>query len=161
MGLLPGTENCELPMRRECRERFPCHRGLAIPACITARAWGTCRDTCRDRQLAVSFEVGGGENVLSIPPHAQPQVSVSGKRPTGMTRTVVAKKYKRLHSSYAEKGYVGKKCLGATIEDTTNREAVSSSLVMAIAAQDKLPFSLFERLISITWAASIPRKTCK
>ena len=26
-------------MRRECRERFPRHRGLAIPACITARAW--------------------------------------------------------------------------------------------------------------------------
>ena len=26
-------------MRRECRERFPSHRGLAIPTCITARAW--------------------------------------------------------------------------------------------------------------------------
>ena len=25
-------------MRRECQERFPRHRGLAIPACITARA---------------------------------------------------------------------------------------------------------------------------
>ena len=50
-------------MRRECRERFPHHRGLAIPTCITARAWPTCRDACRDRSLAVSFEVGGGENV--------------------------------------------------------------------------------------------------
>ena len=42
-----------LGMRRECRERFPCHRGLAIPTCITTRAWRTCRDACRDRSLAV------------------------------------------------------------------------------------------------------------
>ena len=27
----------------------------------------TCRDECRDRYLAVSFEVGGGENVPGIP----------------------------------------------------------------------------------------------
>ena len=40
-------------MRRECQERFPRHRGLAIPTCITARA--------------VSYEVGGGENVPGIP----------------------------------------------------------------------------------------------
>ena len=46
---------------------FPHHRGLAIPTCITARAWRTCRDACRDRQLAVSFKVGGGENVPGIP----------------------------------------------------------------------------------------------
>ena len=36
-------------MRREYRERFPRHRGLAIPTCI------------------ISFEVGGGENVPGIP----------------------------------------------------------------------------------------------
>ena len=35
-------------MRRECRERFPRHRGLAIPICITTRAWRTCHDACRD-----------------------------------------------------------------------------------------------------------------
>ena len=35
---------CHAP---ECRERFPPHRGLAIPTCITARAWRTCRDACR------------------------------------------------------------------------------------------------------------------
>ena len=29
-------------MRRECRERFPRHRWLAIPTCITARAWRMC-----------------------------------------------------------------------------------------------------------------------
>ena len=67
MGLLSDTQNCGLHMRRECRERFPRHRGLAIPTCITARAWRTCRDACRDRWLAVSFEVGGGEYVPSIP----------------------------------------------------------------------------------------------
>ena len=48
-------------------KRFPHHRGLAIPTCTTARAWRTCRDACRDRYLAVSFEFGGGENVLGIP----------------------------------------------------------------------------------------------
>ena len=54
-------------MRLEYRERFPRHCGLAIPTCITARALRTCRGACRDRKLAVSFEVGGGENVLVIP----------------------------------------------------------------------------------------------
>ena len=49
MGLLPDTPNCGLRMRRECRERFPRHHGLAIPTCITARALRTCRDACRDR----------------------------------------------------------------------------------------------------------------
>ena len=29
--------------------RFPRHRGLAIPTCIAARAWRTCRDACRYR----------------------------------------------------------------------------------------------------------------
>ena len=54
-------------MRRECWERLPHHRGLAIPTCITARAWRTCRDACRDRYLEVSFEVSGGKNVPGIP----------------------------------------------------------------------------------------------
>ena len=49
MGLLPDTKHCGLRMRRECRERFPRHCGLAIPTCITTRAWRTCRDACRDR----------------------------------------------------------------------------------------------------------------
>ena len=42
---------------------FPRHRGLVTPTCITARARRMCRDGCRDRLLAVSFEVGGGENI--------------------------------------------------------------------------------------------------
>ena len=45
---------------------YPNHRGLAIPTCITARASRTCRDAWRDRYLAVSFEVGGEENVTGI-----------------------------------------------------------------------------------------------
>ena len=48
-------------MRWECRHCF-----LGIPTCITACAWRTCRDVCRGRKLAVSFEVGGGENVPSL-----------------------------------------------------------------------------------------------
>ena len=54
-------------MRRECRERFPRQHGLAIPTCITARAWRTCRDACRDRELAVSLEFGVEENIPRIP----------------------------------------------------------------------------------------------
>ena len=37
MGLSPDTQNCGLRMRRECRERCPRHRGLAIPSCIMSR----------------------------------------------------------------------------------------------------------------------------
>ena len=33
--------DCRLRMHLECRERSPRHRGLAIPTCITARAWRT------------------------------------------------------------------------------------------------------------------------
>ena len=56
-------------MRRKCLELFPHRRGLAIPTCITARAWRTCHYACRGRYLfgLVWFEVGGGENVPGIP----------------------------------------------------------------------------------------------
>ena len=54
-------------MRQECRDRFRRQRGLAIPTCITARAWRTSRDACRDRWLAVPFDDGGRENVPGIP----------------------------------------------------------------------------------------------
>ena len=49
---------------------------IAIPACITARAWRTCRDACRDRLPAVT-----GKTFPAFPAHAHPQFCVSGKRP--------------------------------------------------------------------------------
>ena len=67
MSFLPDAQNCGLRMHRECRKLILYHRELAIPTCITARAWRTCRDVCRDRYLAVAFEVGGGEIVPGIP----------------------------------------------------------------------------------------------
>ena len=72
MDLLPDMKRSGLRMLRECRERFPHQRGLAIPTCITTRACRTYRDAYRDYKPAVSFEVGGGENVPGIPAHAQP-----------------------------------------------------------------------------------------
>ena len=55
---------------------FKWNRWLAIPACITARAWRTCRDACRDRSPAVT-----GKTFPAFPAHAHPQFCVSGKRP--------------------------------------------------------------------------------
>ena len=54
-------------MRREFQERFPRRRKLAILTCITVRASRTYRDAYRDCLLAVTFEVGGGENIPGIP----------------------------------------------------------------------------------------------
>ena len=69
-------------MPQRCRERFPRRCGLAIPTCITTRAWRICRYAYRNRYLAVSFEVGGGENVPGIPGAcATCNFYVSGKRP--------------------------------------------------------------------------------
>ena len=48
-GPLARYAKLRVRMRRECRERFPRHRGWAIPTCITARASRTCRDAFRDR----------------------------------------------------------------------------------------------------------------
>ena len=72
IGLLSDTENCVLCMRRKCRERFPNHRGLAIPTCNTARAWRTWRDACQDRKLAFSFY--SGKTFPAFPAHAQPAI---------------------------------------------------------------------------------------
>ena len=84
MGLLPDTQNCGLRMRRECRERFPRHRGLAIQTCITARAWRTCRDAWRG-SLTSGFLWSGWRGICSR--HSRrmriPQFYVSGKRPMG------------------------------------------------------------------------------
>ena len=63
-------------MLQEWCECFPRNRGLAIPTYITALSGRKCRDACRDRQLGVSFVVGGRESAPGIP-----QFYVSGKRP--------------------------------------------------------------------------------
>ena len=55
---------------------FKGNRQSAIPACITARAWRTCRDACRDRLHAVA-----GKTFPAFPAHAHTQFYVSGKRP--------------------------------------------------------------------------------
>ena len=67
MGLLPGTLNCGLRMRRECRVRFPRRRfqrkplfidpGMHQGTCVTHVPW------CKSGSLSY----GGGENVPRIP----------------------------------------------------------------------------------------------
>ena len=47
-----------------------------IPACITARAWRTCRDACRDRLSAVPRKT-----FPALSANAHPQFYVSSKRP--------------------------------------------------------------------------------
>ena len=59
---------------------FKENRLLTISACITARAWRTCRDACRDRLHAVT-----GKTFPAFPAHAHPQFYVSGKRPMIMS----------------------------------------------------------------------------
>ena len=67
---------------RQCR--------LAIPTCITARESRTCRDECRDRQLAVSFEVGWwrGKRFRYSRRIRNPLFYVSGNRPLFLTFTI-------------------------------------------------------------------------
>ena len=55
---------------------FKIKRGLAIPACITARASRTCRDACRNCLPTVA-----GKTFPAFPAHAHPQFYVFGKRP--------------------------------------------------------------------------------
>ena len=55
---------------------FKGNRGLAIPACITARAPRTCRDACRDSLPAVA-----GKTARHFRRMRNPQLYVSGKRP--------------------------------------------------------------------------------
>ena len=63
---------------------FKWNRWLAIPACITARAWRTCRDACRDRSPAVT-----GKTFPAFSAHAHPQFCVSGKRPIPLRTTTI------------------------------------------------------------------------
>ena len=81
-GPLARYAKLRVRMRRECLERFPRHRRWAIPTCMTALASRTCRDACRDRQLSVSFEIGGGGKRSRHSRRMRKlQFYVSGKRP--------------------------------------------------------------------------------
>ena len=71
MGLLSDMSNCELRMRRECRECFHRHRGLAIPTCITVRPSRTCRDACRGRFPLTSVV---GKTFPAFSAHAHPAI---------------------------------------------------------------------------------------
>ena len=64
--------------------KFKRNRELAIPACITARAWGTCRDACRDCLPAVA-----GKTFSAFPAHAHPQFYVFGKRPMDRQQSTI------------------------------------------------------------------------
>ena len=89
-GPLARYVKLRVRMRRECRERFPRHRRWAIPTCITARASRTCRDACRDRQLAVSFEIGGGGKRSRHSRRMRNlQFYVSGKRPIKLSHVII------------------------------------------------------------------------
>ena len=67
MGLLPDVQNCWLRMRRECRERFPCHQlkrkplvsdpGMHHGTCVTHGPWYMSGSLTRD----------GGKNAPGIP----------------------------------------------------------------------------------------------
>ena len=73
MGLLPDMKKCVLRMRRECRKRFPRHRGLAIPTSITH-----VRDARAVMYAGIAnllpFESMAGKTFPAFPAHAQPAV---------------------------------------------------------------------------------------
>ena len=70
VGLLPDTQNCELRLHRECRQRFSRHRGLAIPTCITAHAWRTYRDVCRNADYLFPLKSVAEKTFPAFPVHA-------------------------------------------------------------------------------------------
>ena len=61
-------------MRRVCRECLSHSRGLAIPTCIMARAWRTCRDPCRGRLLTFRLKSVAGKTFPVFQAHAQPAI---------------------------------------------------------------------------------------
>ena len=81
MGHLPNTYKCGLRMRRECREHFPRHRGLASPTFITSSvkhvSW------CMPGSLTSGFlwSRWWGKRSRHSRRMRNPQFFVSGKRP--------------------------------------------------------------------------------
>ena len=73
--------------KRECGERFPRHwlkrKPLVSDPDITACAWRTCRDACRDRKPAGK----------TTPAHAQPEVRGRRMHPKPIIRMVYSSKW--------------------------------------------------------------------
>ena len=82
-GPLTRCLNCGLRMHRECRERFSCHRELAFPKCITARAWRTHVSWCMSGSLIGDFlwSQWRGKRSRYSRCMCNPQFYVSDKRP--------------------------------------------------------------------------------
>ena len=81
MGLFSETWNCGLRMCRECHERFPRHRGLAIPTCNTSCV--THMQWCMPWSLTSGFfwSRWRGKRSRHSRRMGNPQFYVSGKRP--------------------------------------------------------------------------------
>ena len=85
MGFLPDTYNCGLPMRRECRERFPRHRlqrkllvsdpGMHHGTCVTHVPWRMSGSVARG---------GGGKCSRHSRRMLNTQFYAPGKRPMGL-----------------------------------------------------------------------------
>ena len=89
MGFLPDTQNYRLRKRWECRERFPRHRGLAIPTCITDHGtYVTHVPWCMPESLTTGFLWSRcrGKRSRHSRHMRNPQFCVSGKRPMVVRR---------------------------------------------------------------------------
>ena len=69
MGLLPGTSKCGLRMRRQFRERFPRHGGLAISTCITAHVRAVIHVGITNYRIPLNSVAG--KTFPAFPAHAQ------------------------------------------------------------------------------------------
>ena len=67
MGLLPDTQNGGLWIRRECRERFPCHQLQKKPPVSDPGMYHGMCDTYMPWCTSGSLTDGGGENIPAIP----------------------------------------------------------------------------------------------
>ena len=72
MGPLLDTWNCGLRMRRECRERCPRRRGLAIPTCITRDARAVLH--ARIANLGFPLKSVVGKTFPAFLAHTQPAI---------------------------------------------------------------------------------------
>ena len=74
-------------MRRECRESFPRHCGLAIPKCITARSVTRAVVHAGIANQRSPLKSMAGKTFPAFPTHAQPAILHIGKMPMGYIQT--------------------------------------------------------------------------